>query len=105
MKNVIVTLLLSVFLFSSCMVTKTNVGAFKEIQGKTYHYSSTRQAWLFWGVFPLGRANAETPKDGDCQIKTHYDFWDFITTLLTVGIVKTYSIDVYAKRVENTINQ
>lgn len=83
---------------NSCMVTKTNVGQFTETRGEEYTYAKGKQMWLFWGIVPLGRTNVNTPKDGDCQVVTRYNFGDFLITGLTGGILSSYSIKVNAKK-------
>ena len=85
---------------NSCMVTKTSVGQYTETQGKEYTYAQGKQLWLFWGIFPLGRTNVNTPGDGNCQVVTRYNFGDFLITGLTGGIVSSYTIKIKAKRKE-----
>jgi hypothetical protein len=84
--------------FTSCMTTKTNVGAYKETQGEEYTYAKGKQVWLLWGLFPLGRTNVNTPGDGNCQVITRFNFFDFLVSGLTGGIVTTETIKVKAKR-------
>jgi hypothetical protein len=84
--------------FTSCMTTKTSVGAFKESQGKEYTYAKGKQMWLFWGIMPLGRTNVNTPGDGNCEVITRFNIGDAIITGLTGGIITTYSIKVKAKK-------
>jgi len=83
---------------TSCMTTKTSVGAYKESSGSTYTYGKGRQLWLFWGIFPLGRVSVNTPGDGNCQVVTSYEFVDFVISGLTGGILTSYSIKVKAKK-------
>lgn len=83
---------------TSCMTTKTSVGEFREIEGRTYTYASGKQVWLFWGFLPLGRTNVNTPGHGNCQIITKYTFFDVLIGGLTGGFVTTYTIRVRAKR-------
>ena len=83
---------------TSCMTTKTSVGEFREIEGRTYTYASGKQVWLFWGFLPLGRTNVNTPGHGNCQIITQYTFLDVLIGGLTGGLVTTYTIRVRAKR-------
>ena len=85
-------------LLSSCMMTKTNVGAYKESAGKEYTYAKGKQMWLFWGLVPLGRTDVSTPTDGRCEITTKYKFTDVLIGGLTGGILTSYSIKVKAKR-------
>jgi len=87
----------SVFL-TSCMTTKTSVGAFKETQGSEYTYAKGKQLWLFWGILPLGRTNVNTPGDGNCEVITRFNVGDALISGLTGGIVTSYSIKVKAKK-------
>ena len=83
---------------TSCMTTKTNVGAYREKQGNEYTYAKGKQIWLFWGLMPLGRASVNTPGDGDCQVITRFNVGDFLISGLTGGIVTTQTIKVKAKK-------
>jgi hypothetical protein len=83
---------------TSCMTTKTPVGKFSQTEGKTKTYSKAKQIYILWGMFPLGRASAATPEDGNCQVVTRYNIGDFLITGLTGGIVSTYSIKVEVKK-------
>ncbi|MCZ2249149.1 MAG: hypothetical protein QY303_05235 [Vicingaceae bacterium] len=93
----ILALTVSVFL-TSCMTTKTSVGAFKETQGSEYTYAKGKQFWLFWGILPLGRTNVNTPGDGNCEVITRFNVGDALISGLTGGIVTSYSIKVKAKK-------
>ncbi|MEI6882303.1 MAG: hypothetical protein WCK82_13355 [Bacteroidota bacterium] len=84
--------------FTSCMTTKTNVGAYRETQGNEYTYAKGKQIWLFWGIMPLGRTSVSTPGDGNCQVITRFGFVDFLISGLTGGIVTTETIKVKAKK-------
>lgn len=84
--------------FTSCMVTKTNVGTFKEEQGKDYVYSKGKQVWFLWGLIPIGRTNVSTPADGSCQVITKYNFGDLLIFGLTAGVFKSYTIKIKAKQ-------
>lgn len=83
---------------TSCMTTKTSVGAFKETQGSEYTYAKGKQFWLFWGILPLGRTNVNTPGDGNCEVITRFNLGDALIGGLTGGIVTSYSIKVIAKK-------
>ena len=85
-------------LLSSCMMTKTSVGAFKETRGNEYTFSKGKQWWLFWGIIPIGRTDLSTPTDGSCQVITRYNFVDFLISGVTAGILTTETIRVVAKR-------
>lgn len=100
-KSLLLAACLSLFLassLSSCMTTKTSVGAYRETQGNEYTYGKAKQIWLFWGLMPLGRASVNTPGDGNCEVITRFNLGDFIISGLTGGIVTTQTIKVKAKR-------
>lgn len=97
MKKVMLFVLVIV-VFSSCMVTQTTVGQFREVKGKEYVYSRGKQVWLIEGLIPVGRADVATPAHGNCEVKTYYDFGDFLINTITLGLIKTYSIKVTAKK-------
>lgn len=84
--------------FSSCLTTKTNVGAYRETEGYEYVYAKGKQIWLFWGIMPLGRTSVNTPGDGNCQVVTKFNFGDVLISGLTGGLVTTYTIKVKAKK-------
>lgn len=96
-KILFLTLSLSLFL-GSCMTTKTSVGAYRETQGEEYTYDKGKQMWLFWGIIPIGRTNVSTPTNGSCEVITKFRIVDGIITVVTGGIVTSYSIKVKAKK-------
>jgi hypothetical protein len=99
MKKTILSCFIAVALMStSCMTTKTNVGAYKESAGNPYVYSKAKQVWLFWGLIPVGRTSVSTPTDGNCQVITRFNFTDVLISGLTAGIVTTETIKVKAKK-------
>ncbi|MCB0851194.1 MAG: hypothetical protein KDD63_03045 [Bacteroidetes bacterium] len=101
LKPVLFVLTISLlFLSSSCMMTQTTVGAYKESAGAEYEYAKGKQVWLFEGLIPLGRTDVSTPTDGYCKAVTKFTFVDFLISGLTAGLVRTYTIKVYAKRAE-----
>ena len=83
---------------TSCMTTKTNVGAYKETQGSEYTYAKGKQLWLFWGILPLGRTNISTPVDGNCKVITRFNVADALISCLTVGILTSHTIKIKAKK-------
>lgn len=87
-------------MLTSCMTTKTSVGAYTETTGTEYTYAKGRQIWLFWGLLPLGRTDVNSPVDGNCEVITRFTFGDVLISSLTGGIVSTYTIKVKAKRKE-----
>jgi len=99
MKKIFLSALLLVFI-TSCMTTKTPVGKFTETEGKAKTYSKVKQIYILWGLFPVGRASAATPEDGNCQVVTRYNIGDFLITGLTGGIVSTYTIKVEVKKMK-----
>jgi hypothetical protein len=108
MKKTAVYIMLSIILattFTSCMVTKTNVGTFKEEQGKDYVYSKGKQVWFLWGLIPIGRTNVSTPADGSCQVITKYNFGDLLIFGLTAGVFKSYTIKIKAKQTEASLSE
>lgn len=94
------TAVMLVALMSSCMTTKTSVGAYKEIDGREYTYAQGKQFWLFWGIVPLGRTSVNTPGDGNCEVITKFRFVDALISGVTGGILTSYSIKVKAKRTD-----
>jgi hypothetical protein len=101
LKSITIYLLFAVVLTStltSCMTTKTSVGAYRETQGSEYTYAKGKQFWLFWGILPLGRTNVNTPGDGNCEVITRFNIGDALISGLTGGIVTSYSIKVKAKK-------
>ena len=98
---IVLTILIMISL-PSCMTTKTQVGAFRETQGKEYTYDRGKQMWVFWGLVPIGRTSVNTPVNGNCEVVTKFRFTDVLITGLTGGIVSSYSIKVKAKKTEQT---
>ncbi len=96
MKNLIFCLLL--LITTSCMTTKTNVGAYRETEGKECTYAKGKQMWILWGIIPVGRTSVNTPQDGNCQVITRFNVTDTIIMFLTGGIVSTYTIKVKTKK-------
>jgi hypothetical protein len=108
MKKTAIYIMLSIMLattFTSCMVTKTNVGTFKEEQGKDYVYAKGKQVWFLWGLIPIGRTNVSTPADGSCQVITKYNFGDLLIFGLTAGVFKSYTIKIKAKQTSASLSE
>ena len=97
--NLVLVVLCSIFL-SSCLMTKTSVGTYKESIGKEYTYDKGKQMWLFWGLVPIGRTDVSTPTTGECEVITKFKFSDVLVSGFTGGIVTSYSIKVKAKKQE-----
>jgi hypothetical protein len=103
-KSLTIIAILSILIsssLSSCMATKTSVGAYRETKGTEYTYAKAKQIWLFWGLMPLGRASVNTPGDGNCEVITKFSAGDFLISGLTGGIVTTQTIKIKAKRVKS----
>ena len=87
-------------LLPSCYGTRTAVGNYRELvkveKADTYTYAKGKQAYLFWGLIPLGRTQVATPADGSCQIRTCANFADVLVEALTGGIVTMRTIKVLA---------
>ena len=96
MKKIIAVAILLIS-FSSCMMTKTPVGAYLETPGKEVTFDNGKQFWLFWGIMPIGRTHVNTPSNGNCQVTTKIRLTDFIISGLTGGIVTSTSIKVEVK--------
>lgn len=97
MKKIIILLISLTILLPSCMTTRTYVGTYREQEGKVYTYSRGKQMYLFWGLIPLGRTRLGTPADGNCEVRTCYNFWDALLSCLTGGIFEMQTIKVKAK--------
>ncbi|MBS1647831.1 MAG: hypothetical protein JST67_10870 [Bacteroidetes bacterium] len=85
-------------MLTSCMTTRTSVGAYSQTQGEETLYAKGRKVWLFWGLIPLNEPNVNTPSDGNCQVVTKYKFVDFLINGFTGGLVTSYSINVKTKK-------
>ncbi len=83
---------------SSCMTTRTNVGLYKETEGREEKYSKGKQVWIFWGTVPIGRTRLETPSTGNCQIVTRQNVKDIAISIVTAGFVKSQTIKVNIKK-------
>lgn len=97
-KKLAAMLLIISLTLGSCMVTKTNVGQYRETEGNTYVYAKGKQLWAFWGILPIGYTNVSTPSSGNCQVMTKRTFGDILITTLTAGIISSYTIKIKAKR-------
>ena len=89
----------------SCYSTRTQVGHYRELvkveDVDTYTYSKGKQAYLFWGFFPMGRTQVATPEHGNCQVKSRCGFLDALVSVLTGGIFSMQTIKVKAPKVMN----
>ena len=93
-----ITILAVITLLTSCMMTKTPVGAYLETPGKEVTCDKGKQFWLVWGLMPIGRTHVNTPSNGNCQVTTKIKLTDFIISGLTGGIVTSTSIKVEVKQ-------
>ena len=98
MKKQFILIAVLVTVLTSCMMTKTPVGAYLETPGKEVTFDKGKQFWVFWGLIPVGRTHVNTPSNGNCQVVTKYKFSDVLITGLTGGIVSCYSIKVEVKK-------
>lgn len=102
-KNLTLLLMATVvLLLPSCYATRTRVGGYreeiKEEKASTYTYAKGKQAYMFWGLLPLGRTSVATPNDGVCEIKTRHGFLDAVVSLITGGIFSMQTIKVKATK-------
>ena len=107
MKRKLNTVLISIvimFTLSSCMATRTNVGQYREMEkiNDTYTYSRGKQCYLFWGTIPLGRTKVATPQSANCQVRTYYNFFDALLSVITGGIFAMQTIKVKAIKDEGS---
>ncbi len=101
MKKQITSILLCAMMavaLNACMITKTAVKDYKETQGHEYVYAKGKQCYLFWGLIPLGFTNVSTPAEQPCQVKTYFNFWDWLVSGITGGIFTMQTIKVSAKK-------
>jgi hypothetical protein len=47
---------------------------------------------------PIGRTNTATPTNGACEVIVRHNFFDFVISGVTGGIITTMSIKVKAKK-------
>ena len=95
----IIVLSLFISFLSSCMVTKTNIGEFKETKGGSYTYSKARQLSLA-GLIRINKPSPAIPASKNCQIKTSIRLADALISTITCGIIRSQSIRVLAKTEE-----
>ena len=93
--NIFILMITALMALSSCMVTKTAVGEYKQQQGKEERYAKAKQ--LFFFGCRMGRTTVATPSDGNCMIKEKFSFGDALITTLTAGIISSRTIIVYTK--------
>ena len=97
----LVCLVIASVCLSSCMVTKTAVGNYKENKGQVYEYSTDRQGYLFWGLLPVGKCVVNTPADQNCEVRTRTTFVDGLVSVITGGIYCMQTVQVVAKKDTN----
>lgn len=95
-------MVLAAIFLSSCLTTKTQVGAYRQTTGNTYTFAKGKQVWILGGLIPIGRTSVPTPPDGNCEVVTRYNVADVLISAVTLGTVVTYTIKVNAK---NTYQQ
>jgi hypothetical protein len=79
---------------SSCLTTKTSIGAFENSKTTEYTYSQSGQVWIFWGLVPVGRTQVKLPKDCNYQIIERYNAGNIFGMVLTLGFIHSRSIIV-----------
>jgi hypothetical protein len=84
MKNSIIILVLSIFLFSSCLVNRTTIGygpVGASLQDRTY--SKAKQRYVFFGLARINNANPTTPPAGmGYEVKSSFTLVDGILSIL-----------------------
>lgn len=89
-------------MMSSCFITRTDIGNFREIKKQpgtdVYTYSKTKQCYLFWGLIPLGKSRAAVPSDGNCQVTSRYNLLDAAISSITGGFFGMQTVKVRAVR-------
>ena len=84
-----------ILLCTSCMTPRHNIGDGPVgNKGQTKIYSRAKQAYLFWGLTPLGRPDPAKPSHGNYQIKTGYNVGDCFLNILTLGIVSFRTVRI-----------
>lgn len=100
-KSVMLLILSVVFLLPSCMVTKTNVKNYADLEGQEYYYAKGRHMYLFWGLLPVGKPAITQPVEIEpCQVRTSTEFVDGLVSTITGGIFSMQTVGVLAKRTE-----
>lgn len=101
-KLLVLIVILSSLTLSSCWSTRTYCGSYREdvrdSKMDSYKYAKSKQAYLFWGLIPLGRTTVATPDHGSCEIRTRHGFLDAFVSLITGGIITMQTIKVSAPR-------
>lgn len=94
--------LVCAMLLPSCYATRTWVGDYREEKKiekmGTYKYAKSKQAYLFWGLLPIGHTRVATPPEGNCEIRTRVGFFDGFVSVITGGLVSVQTIKVNALR-------
>lgn len=94
------------FLASSCMTHRHTVGDGPVgARGKTNVHSRAKQAYIFWGIVPLGRPEPNRPEHGNYQIKTGFNVGDAILNTLTFGIVTFRTIRILVHKEEKVYDK
>lgn len=84
----LITFSFLILLSTSCMTHRHTIGDGPVgARGKTKIHSRAKQAYIFWGLVPLGRPQPAAPTHGNYQIKTGSNIGDAILGTLTLGIV------------------
>ena len=100
-KSVLLLILSAVILLPSCMVTKTNVKNYADLEGQEYYHAKGRSMYLFWGLLPVGKPAITQPVEIEpCQVRTSTEFVDGLVSIITGGIFSMQTVGVMAKRSE-----
>jgi predicted small secreted protein len=99
MKKTILSVAIAATLLTSCMSTRTTIGAGpvgKEANTKVY--SSVKQSYLLRGTIPLGFNQPTLPTTPDYQVHTCRRFIDCFLTWLTGGIYSQQTVEIITKK-------
>lgn len=74
-------------------------------KGKTEIHSRAKQAYIFWGLVPLGRPQPAVPSHGNYQIKTGSNVGDAFLGVLTFGIVSFRTIRIVVHKEQKVFEE
>jgi len=89
--------------FSSCYVTRVDVGSNQYVLGKKDYkvfttYSQIKKEYLFWGLLPLNpHMQPPLPADSNYTIQTSFDLFDVILPIFTYGVFGMHTVKVLVK--------
>lgn len=109
MKNTVLKLIIFsilILLSTSCMTHRHTIGDGPVgAKGKTKIHSRAKQAYIFWGLVPLGRPKPAAPSHGNYQIKTGANVGDAILGTLTFGIVTFRTVRIVVFREDKVFDE